>query len=90
MAANTFVELNDTPSNYTGSGKKFLVVKGDGGGLQFTTPSLEKGRGGTKGAPVNAPHGLRPVVVPKLYNIVQPLMNGEQWTMILTVLVQVY
>ena len=42
MAANTFVELNDTPSNYTGSGNKFLVVKGDESALNFTNISLEK------------------------------------------------
>ena len=41
MAANTFVELNDTPSNYTGSGNKFLVVKGDESALNFTNISLE-------------------------------------------------
>ena len=42
MAANTFVELNDTPSNYTGSGNKFLVVKGTEDALNFTVISMEK------------------------------------------------
>ena len=42
MAANTFVELNDTPSNYTGAGNKFLVIKGDESAVNFTTISMEK------------------------------------------------
>ena len=42
MAANTFVELNDTPSSYTSHGNKFLVVRGDESSLNFTNISMEK------------------------------------------------
>jgi hypothetical protein len=33
--ASTFLELTDTPANYTGQGGKFVAVKSDGSGLEF-------------------------------------------------------
>jgi collagen type VII alpha len=38
--ANTFVELNDTPSNYTGSGAKYLQVDGPEGNVIFNNIDL--------------------------------------------------
>lgn len=35
----TFTDLDDTPSNYTGQGNKFVSVKGDTTGLEFITIS---------------------------------------------------
>ena len=38
--ANTFIELNDTPSNYTGSGAKYLQVDGPEGNVIFNNIEL--------------------------------------------------
>ena len=38
--ANTFIELNDTPSNYTGSGAKYLQVDGPEGNVIFNNIDL--------------------------------------------------
>jgi hypothetical protein len=38
--ANTFIDLNDTPSNYTGSGAKYLQVDGPEGNVIFNNIDL--------------------------------------------------
>jgi hypothetical protein len=42
-AASTFLDLTDTPADYTASGGKLLAVKGDASGVEFISPPSGSG-----------------------------------------------